>query len=70
MITAKELARPRGAGEALPKLEQSGSYNHESQQRWGADDAKRKAFLMKSDTTFDGESKDAKDPNELDAEGF
>ncbi len=70
MLMARDFARRRRAASSLPELAAMGGYDHEAQRRWIGDEASLVVWLMKSDTTFDGESRDKKDPNETDAEGF
>ena len=56
-MNAKDLARRKMSpiSEAPPSM---GDYSHEEQRRWVGQDPALTAWAMKSDTSFDGESKD------------
>lgn len=56
-MNAKSLARRKmsSISEAPSTM---GAYNFEEQRRWVGQDPALTAWAMKSDTTFDGESKD------------
>ena len=59
MKTAKELARRKmSSASAETLLEAMGPYYHKEQRRWVGQNPSLTAWAMKSDTTFDGESKD------------
>jgi hypothetical protein len=58
MITAKQIARPKQPAVTLPSSEMMGNYDHKAQRRWVGEDASLVQWTMKSDTSFDGESKD------------
>ena len=59
MVTAKDLARRRAPENAPNTLESVGPYDHALQRRWvGRDASLIELSVEKSDTAFDGESKD------------
>jgi len=56
-MNAKDLARRKmSSNSEVPST--MGTYNHEEQRRWVGQDPALTAWAMKSDTQFDGESKD------------
>jgi len=56
-LNAKDLARRKMS--SIPDIPSAmGAYNHEEQRRWVGQDPGLTAWAMKSDTTFDRESKD------------
>jgi hypothetical protein len=58
-MKAKDLARRKMAsGSVASLLENMGSYDHKEQRRWVGQDPGLTAWAMKSDTSFDNESKD------------
>ena len=58
MLRAKDLARRKNLQAVSSMLESIGSYDHAQQRRWVGNDASLIQWSSKSDTTFDGESKD------------
>jgi hypothetical protein len=58
MVTAKSLARRKMPTEGSVLGQSGGSYDHTQQRRWVGQDASLIQWSMKSDTSFDGESKD------------
>ncbi len=58
VITAKELRRPKRPAVTPPNPELMGAYDHKAQRRWVGDDVSLIQWTMKSDTSFDKESKD------------
>lgn len=58
MITARQLARRKQEASSPPTSESMGPYDHRAQRRWVGEDASLIAWTMKSDTSFDKESKD------------
>jgi len=58
MITARQLARRKQEASLPPASESMGAYDHRAQRRWVGEDASLIAWTMKSDTSFDKESKD------------
>lgn len=59
MKTARDIARRKMASASVETLlESMGSYDHKEQRRWVGQNPALTAWAMKSDTTFDGESKD------------
>lgn len=58
MITAKDLSRSKRPTTGTASFELGSSYDHSQQRRWVGQDASLIAWSMKSDTSFDNESKD------------
>jgi hypothetical protein len=58
MVTAKTLARGKMTKEGSTLFESGSGYDHDQQRRWVGQDASLIQWSMKSDTQFDGESKD------------
>jgi hypothetical protein len=59
MKTARDIARSKMSSASVESLlEVMGSYDHKEQRRWVGQNPSLTAWAMKSDTTFDGESKD------------
>ena len=59
MTTAKDLARRKmSAGPSVDLSETAGPYSHKEQRRWVGSDSSLIEWSEKSDTSFDGESKD------------
>jgi hypothetical protein len=58
MITARDIARSKQGAASLPNSQLMGNYDHHAQRRWVGEDASLIQWTMKSDTSFDGESKD------------
>lgn len=59
MKTAKDLARSKMSSASVESLlGVMGSYDHKEQRRWVGQDPSLTAWAMKSDTSFDNESKD------------
>jgi hypothetical protein len=58
MVTAKNLAKRKMPTEGSALFESGSSYDHTQQRRWVGQDASLIQWSMKSDTQFDGESKD------------
>jgi hypothetical protein len=59
MKTAKDMARrKRSSASAETLVEMMGPYNHQEQRRWVGRNPALTAWAMKSDTSFDNESKD------------
>jgi hypothetical protein len=58
MITARQLARRKEAVVSSSHSELMGPYDHKAQRRWVGEDASLIQWTMKSDTSFDHESKD------------
>jgi hypothetical protein len=58
MVTAKNLGKSRDMGEISQMLTSMGTYDHKLQRRWVGQDASLIEWSLKSDTAFDGESKD------------
>ena len=58
MVTARDLARRKMQIEGVELFETGSSYDHTQQRRWVGEDASLIKWSSKSDTTFDGESKD------------
>jgi hypothetical protein len=57
LLTARELARSKKLA-GISELESMGPYDHKQQRRWVGQDASLITWSMKSDTSFDNESKD------------
>jgi hypothetical protein len=57
LLTARELARSKKMA-GIPELDSMGPYDHNQQRRWVGQDASLITWSMKSDTSFDHESKD------------
>lgn len=58
-MKARDLARRKMSSDSVTALlGNMGSYDHQEQRRWVGQDPGLTAWAMKSDTTFDGESKD------------
>jgi hypothetical protein len=58
MMTAQQLARRKQAPVVAPSNALQGEYDHEKQRRWIGEDASLIEWTMKSDTSFDRESRD------------
>lgn len=59
MKTARDIARRKmSSGSVETLIGAMGSYDHKEQRRWVGQDPSLTAWAMKSDTTFDRESKD------------
>ncbi len=58
MTTAKDLARCKMPTEGADLFESGSNYDYTQQRRWVGQDASLIKWSAKSDTAFDGESKD------------
>jgi len=58
MLTAKDLARRKIPTKGADLFELGSNYDYAEQRRWVGQDASLIKWSMKSDTTFDHESKD------------
>jgi hypothetical protein len=59
MKTARDIARRKMPSVSVETLREAmGSYDHKEQRRWVGQNRSLSAWAMKSDTVFDGESKD------------
>lgn len=58
MVTAKDLARCKMPTEGSDLFEAGSNYDYTQQRRWVGQDASLIKWSSKSDTSFDGESKD------------
>ncbi len=58
MVTAKDLARRKMSTADSVSFDIGNNYDHAQQRRWVGQDASLIKWSMKSDTSFDNESKD------------